>query len=109
MADRTLKLVTKTIQNLANLVEFKRKEALMVYLNPFINEYMQRMKLFVNDVSVSLRWSVLQLVCLFVTCGISPLCSNVCLSVWDQPPSFNVTVLFVCVLDVGPAPCLSVC
>lgn len=52
MADRTLKLVTKTIQNMANLVEFKAKESFMIYLNPFIKEYMPRMRRFVNQISV---------------------------------------------------------
>ena len=54
MADRTLKLVTKSIQNLANLVEFKAKESFMIYLNPFIKEYMPKMRQFVNQLAVSL-------------------------------------------------------
>lgn len=53
MADRTLKLVTKTIQNLANLVEFKAKESFMLYLNAFIKTYQPKMRTFVNNVSVS--------------------------------------------------------
>jgi hypothetical protein len=52
MADRTLKLVTKTIQNLANLVEFKTKESFMLFLNTFIKEYMPHMRLFIDKISV---------------------------------------------------------
>ncbi len=52
-ADRTLKLVTKTIQNLANLVEFKAKESFMIYLNAFIKDHMPLMTRFVNEISVS--------------------------------------------------------
>ena len=53
MADRTLKLVTKTIQNLANLVEFKAKESFMIYLNSFIKDHMPLMTRFVDEISVS--------------------------------------------------------
>ena len=52
-ADRTLKLVTKTIQNLANLVEFKAKESFMIYLNSFIKDHMPLMTRFVDKISVS--------------------------------------------------------
>lgn len=55
MADRTLKLVTRTIQNLANLAVFKQKEAFMVYLNPFITKNMKSMKSFVNQIAVSVK------------------------------------------------------
>ena len=53
MADRALKLVTKTIQNLANLVGFKTKESFMLYLNAFIKEHMPLMRRFINEISVS--------------------------------------------------------
>lgn len=52
MSDRTLKLVTKSVQNLANLVEFKAKESFMLYLNPFIKEHLPRMRHFVNQIAV---------------------------------------------------------
>ena len=54
VADRTLKLVTKAVQNLANLVEFRAKEPFMVSLNDFIRRHLPKMKQFVNDISVSL-------------------------------------------------------
>lgn len=52
-SDRSLKLVTKTIQNVANLVEFKAKEPYMVALNTFINKHMEKMKKFIDSISVS--------------------------------------------------------
>ena len=52
MADRTLKLVTKGVQNLANLVEFKKKEDFTVALNPFIKRNQSKMRKFVDDVAV---------------------------------------------------------
>lgn len=59
VADRTLKLVTKAVQNLANLVEFRAKEPFMVSLNDFIRRHLPKMKQFVYDISVSV-WSVYQ-------------------------------------------------
>ena len=53
VADRTLKLVTKAVQNLANLVEFRAKEPFMVSLNDFIRRHLPKMKQFINDISVS--------------------------------------------------------
>ena len=50
-AERTLKLVAKGMQNLANLVEFKAKEPFMTVLNPFIQKNLMKMKQFVNDLS----------------------------------------------------------
>ena len=52
-ADRTLKLVTKSVQNLANLVEFRSKEPFMTSLNPFIVRNTPRMKTFVDEIAVS--------------------------------------------------------
>ena len=46
-------MVTKSIQNLANLIEFKAKESFMIYLNPFIKKYTPSMREFINDISVS--------------------------------------------------------
>ena len=53
VADRTLKLVTKAVQNLANLVEFKAKEPYMVSLNDFIRRHLPKMRQFIDDISVS--------------------------------------------------------
>ena len=53
-SDRSLKLVTKTVQNVANLVEFKTKEPFMAALNAFINKHTEKMKKFVDEISVSL-------------------------------------------------------
>lgn len=52
VADRALKLVTKTIQNLANLVGFKTKESFMLYLNAFIKDHMPLMRRFVDEISM---------------------------------------------------------
>ena len=76
MADRTLKLVTKTIQNLANLVEFKAKESFMLYLNTFIKTYQPKMREFVNDVSVS-AWKPLLELDLCVGCNVY-MCVRTC-------------------------------
>jgi len=51
VADRTLKLVTKAVQNLANLVEFKAKEPYMVSLNDFIRRHLPKMRQFIDDIS----------------------------------------------------------
>ena len=48
-----MKLVTKAVQNLANLVEFRAKEPFMVSLNDFIRRHLPKMKQFINDISVS--------------------------------------------------------
>jgi len=60
-ADRALKLVTKSVQNLANLVEFKTKESFMIYLNHFIKEHLPRMRHFVDQIAVRelLDWTKL--------------------------------------------------
>ncbi len=52
-ADRTLKLVTKGVQNLANLVEFKKKEDFTLSLNPFILRNKDHMRKFVDNLAVS--------------------------------------------------------
>ncbi|XP_013408333.1 ras GTPase-activating protein 1-like [Lingula anatina] len=51
MAARSLKLVAKSLQNLANLVEFGAKEPFMEVLNSFILENKQRMVLFLDELS----------------------------------------------------------
>ena len=48
-----MKLVTKAVQNLANLVEFKAKEPYMVSLNDFIRRHLPKMRQFIDDISVS--------------------------------------------------------
>merc|ERR1711974_43137 len=50
-AARTLTLVAKTIQTLANLVEFNVKEPFMTKLNPFILEKMDSMKKFLDHLA----------------------------------------------------------
>ncbi|XP_064391287.1 ras GTPase-activating protein 1-like [Halichondria panicea] len=50
-ADRALKLVTKGVQNLANLVEFKKKEDFTMSLNPFILKNSDHMRKFVDDLA----------------------------------------------------------
>jgi Ras GTPase-activating protein 1 len=52
-ASRNLKLISKTLQNLANLVEFGQKEQFMAVMNPFISEYQGRMKLLIDLLSVT--------------------------------------------------------
>ncbi|KAL5004180.1 hypothetical protein ScPMuIL_017636 [Solemya velum] len=51
MASRTLVLVAKALQNLANLVEFGAKESFMGVANSFIKENKARMIAFLDDVS----------------------------------------------------------
>ena len=50
-ADRTLTLVAKCLQNLANLVEFGAKEPYMNVVNPFIVRNKARMVEFLNELS----------------------------------------------------------
>ena len=52
-AERSLKLVAKCVQNVANLVEFKTKEPFMRVVNPFIVKQMEKMKKFIDQLSVS--------------------------------------------------------
>ena len=52
-SSRSLKLVAKAVQNLANLVEFKSKEPFMTSLNPFIKRHMPDMIKFIDKLSVS--------------------------------------------------------
>lgn len=51
-AEATMKMVTKVVQNLANLVEFKVKEPHMMGLNHFIKSNMEKMRSFVNSAAV---------------------------------------------------------
>ncbi|KAI9205872.1 Rho GTPase activation protein [Polychytrium aggregatum] len=53
ITSRTLTLIAKIIQNLANLSEFEGKEPHMGCFNPFIVEHIQSMKAFINTLSVS--------------------------------------------------------
>ncbi|XP_059406158.1 ras GTPase-activating protein 1 isoform X2 [Carassius carassius] len=48
-AGRTLTLVAKSVQNLANLVEFVAKEPYMEGVNPFIKNNKQRMIMFLDE------------------------------------------------------------
>jgi Ras GTPase-activating protein 1 len=50
-SDRSLKLVTKTVQNVANLIEFKGKEPFMGALNTFIKKQMVKMRGFIDAIS----------------------------------------------------------
>ncbi|XP_034325355.1 ras GTPase-activating protein 1 isoform X2 [Magallana gigas] len=52
VACRTLKLIAKALQNLANLVEFGIKEAFMEVINPFIKKNKPRMIKFLDELSV---------------------------------------------------------
>eukprot|EP00026_Physarum_polycephalum_P011748 Phypoly_transcript_11991.p1 GENE.Phypoly_transcript_11991~~Phypoly_transcript_11991.p1 ORF type:complete len:368 (+),score=28.48 Phypoly_transcript_11991:152-1105(+) len=49
--ERTLKLVVKIIQNIANLVQFEEKEDYMKCMNPFIQEHLPLMKNFIDSIS----------------------------------------------------------
>ncbi|XP_023933304.1 ras GTPase-activating protein 1 [Lingula anatina] len=51
VAARSLKLVAKSLQNLANLVEFGAKEPFMEVVNPFILGNKQRMVMFLDELS----------------------------------------------------------
>jgi len=48
---RTLTLIAKILQNLANLSEFEKKEPHMAYCNSFINKHMHEMREFINNIS----------------------------------------------------------
>ena len=50
--ERTLKLIAKVIQNLANVCPFGEKEPFMKQLNPFIDNRMDEMKGYLNHISV---------------------------------------------------------
>lgn len=54
MAARSLIMVAKCLQNLANLVEFGGKEQYMEVVNPFILKNKERMVVFLDQLSVSL-------------------------------------------------------
>lgn len=53
MAGRSLVMVAKCLQNLANLVEFGGKEPYMEVVNPFILKNKERMVVFLDQLSVS--------------------------------------------------------
>ena len=53
MAARSLIMVAKCLQNLANLVEFGGKEPYMEVVNPFILKNKERMVVFLDQLSVS--------------------------------------------------------
>jgi len=48
---RTLTLLTKVMQNLANLVLFKSKEAYLQDMNPLLEEYFPKMKAFLDKLA----------------------------------------------------------
>lgn len=54
MAARSLIMVAKCLQNLANLVEFGGKEPYMEVVNPFILKNKERMVVYLDQISVSL-------------------------------------------------------
>lgn len=53
---RSLVMVAKCLQNLANLVEFGGKEPYMEVVNPFILKNKERMVVFLDQLSVSLLY-----------------------------------------------------
>jgi Ras GTPase-activating protein 1 len=52
-AARSLIMIAKCLQNLANLVEFGGKEPYMEVVNPFILKNKERMVVFLDHLSVS--------------------------------------------------------
>lgn len=52
-AARSLVMVAKCLQNLANLIEFGGKEPYMEVVNPFILKNKERMVIFLDQLSVS--------------------------------------------------------
>ena len=52
-AGRSLVMIAKCLQNLANLVEFGAKESYMEVVNPFILKNKERMVVFLDHLSVS--------------------------------------------------------
>ena len=52
-AARSLVMIAKCLQNLANLVEFGAKESYMEVVNPFILKNKERMVVFLDHLSVS--------------------------------------------------------
>lgn len=54
MAARSLIMVAKCLQNLANLVEFGGKEPYMEVVNPFILKNKERMVVYLDQLSVSI-------------------------------------------------------
>jgi len=68
MASRSLIMVAKCLQNLANLVEFGGKEPYMEVVNPFILKNKERMVVFLDQLSVS-KWRVLAPLFNFPVCS----------------------------------------
>lgn len=56
MAARSLVMIAKCLQNLANLIEFGGKEPYMEVVNPFILKNKERMVVFLDHLSVSLTY-----------------------------------------------------
>ena len=54
-ATRSLVMIAKCLQNLANLVEFGVKESYMEVVNPFILKNKERMVVFLDHLSVSIK------------------------------------------------------
>jgi len=52
MAARSLVMIAKCLQNLANLVEFGSKEPYMEVVNPFILKNKEKMTVFLDHISV---------------------------------------------------------
>lgn len=50
---RTLTLISKTIQNLANIIEFGQKEVFMAPMNGLIRDKMEDMKSYLNSICIS--------------------------------------------------------
>ena len=55
MASRSLIMIAKCLQNLANLVEFGGKEPYMEVVNPFILKNKERMISYLDNLSVSFK------------------------------------------------------
>eukprot|EP00058_Branchiostoma_floridae_P006819 XP_002592307.1 hypothetical protein BRAFLDRAFT_206850 [Branchiostoma floridae] len=62
-AARTLTMVAKSLQNLANLVEFGAKEPYMEAVNPFIVKNKERMIMFLDELAVRIPTSPCHLMC----------------------------------------------
>ena len=55
-ATRSLVMIAKCLQNLANLVEFGVKESYMEVVNPFILKNKERMVVFLDHLSVCIKY-----------------------------------------------------
>ena len=56
-AQRSLVMIAKCLQNLANLIEFGGKEPYMEVVNPFILKNKERMVVFLDHLSVSISYT----------------------------------------------------